>query len=92
MLVGYPTSLVEGGHQDVCSTSSPTVQAGVKALEPETDRQTEDTLVISCDIISQAFEVDARKGLVVEGILRVRLRLWAVAQGMDEHEETTCEE
>lgn len=40
MLVGYPTSLVEGGHQDGCSTSSPTVQAAVKALEPETDRQT----------------------------------------------------
>lgn len=47
---------------------------------------------MSCDIISQAFEEDASKGLVVEGILRVRLRLWAVAQGMDEHEESTCEE
>lgn len=41
---------------------------------------------MSSDIISQAFEVDASKGLVVERILRVRLRVWTVAQGMDEHE------
>lgn len=53
MLVGYPTSLVEGGHQDVCSTSSPTVQAAVKALEPETDRQTDSKRTLwSCHVMS----------------------------------------
>lgn len=45
-----------------------------------------------CDVISQASAVDASKGLVVEGVLRGRLGVWRVAQGMDEHEESTCEE
>lgn len=76
MLVGYPTSLVEGRHQDICGPVA--LQYRLES-KPWSQRQTDSKRTLwpmSCDIISQAFEVDASKGLVVEGILRVRLRVW----------------